>query len=191
MTIANGITLFRLALVPVFLYFFIAGEKGWTFAIFCIAGGSDLIDGTVARLLKQRSSWGAVLDPIADKILLESAFVCLVIGGVLPLWFFLLAFSRDLTILLGILYFRRKRIAIPPRPSWTSKFATAVQIITIVIGLAELWRPDLIVGGMPLHTALIYSMFGATVLIAASGLLYVRMGLSIAQRHKRLLAVQE
>jgi len=182
MTLANAITLLRLVLVPVFIVLFVRDERGWAFAVFCIAGGSDLIDGTVARIMKQSSNWGAILDPIADKLLLESAFICLVIVGVLPLWFFLLALSRDLMIISGITYFKVRRIAFPHRAIWASKFATLAQMATIIVGLIIFWRPTISVASVSLNTLLVAFLGAASALIVVSGFLYVRLGLQLHRR---------
>lgn len=182
MTVANYITLVRLILVPVFIYFFAMGDRGTALFVFCVAGGSDLIDGTVARLLKQRSSWGAILDPMADKLLLESAFVCLVVVKMLPLWFLLLAFSRDLMITFGIIYFKIKKIDFPRKAIWTSKFATLFQIVTIILGLMLVWRADLTFAGQPFDVFMFYSMLIASALIVLSGALYIRMGLRLVRK---------
>jgi cardiolipin synthase len=178
MTVANAITMIRILLVPIFIYYFAVGDRGAAFVVFCVAGGSDLIDGTVARVLKQRSSWGAILDPMADKLLLESAFICLVVAGVLPLWFLILAFSRDLMITFGIIFFKVKRIDFPHRAIWTSKAATFVQMATIVSGLIWWWKPGAAVFGVRLDAVILACMIAAAALIAASGVLYVRMGLN-------------
>lgn len=179
MTVANAITLVRIVLAPVFIYFFATGARGEALVVFAIAGGSDLIDGTVARLLKQPSTWGALLDPMADKVLLESAFVCLVIAGVVPLWFFLLAFGRDLMIVGGIIYLRVRRIPLRMHPLWSSKFATLMQIATIIVGLLMMWRPSLAVASIEIADVLRTSMVMTAMLILFSGALYIRMGLKI------------
>ena len=81
-TLANMLTLSRLVLVPFFIAAFVAGEMGWAFAIFCIAGATDLIDGTVARKFSRPTRWGAIVDPIADKCLVQSCFISLAVVGV-------------------------------------------------------------------------------------------------------------
>ncbi len=179
MTVANGITLLRLFLVPVFIVFFARGEHGWAFAAFCVASASDLIDGTVARLLKQPSRWGAILDPLADKLLLESAFVCLVIADILPLWFFLLALARDVMIVAGIIYLKAAHIDFPHRAIWTSKFATFAQMLTIVAGLVVIWHSEIRLGPVTVGIVMTFCMWGAVALIVASGALYVRLGVRV------------
>lgn len=174
---ANLLTLSRLVLAPVFVAAFLAGQKGTAFAVFCVAGFTDLIDGTVARLLKQHSKGGALLDPMADKLLMQSAFVLLFLSGLLPWWFFVLALFRDLMIVSGIIYFEVKKAALPYRPTWVSKFATLFGLLVAVLGLLRWWRRDLV----PLELSLWH--FGVicvtTALIAVSGAQYIIMGLKI------------
>lgn len=182
MTIANCITMTRLLLSPVFVYFFVIGDKHAALVVFCIAGGTDLIDGMFARLLKQQSSYGAILDPMADKVLIESAFVCLVVAGVLPLWFLILAFLRDLMITAGIIYFKVRKIKLPYRAIWSSKFATLAMLLTIITALFSWWQNDLTLVGIPLQRLLMIFMYIAAVLIVISGVLYVRLGFSMLRR---------
>ncbi len=181
MTVANCLTLLRLLLVPVFIYFFAVDRMGWALATFCVAGFTDLIDGTVARLLKQPSNWGALLDPIADKLLLETSFACLVYAGVLPLWFFLLALARDIMIMSGIAYLKWRHIAFPYRALWSSKWATLAQIVTIVAGLVALVYPHAAWQGITSVSVVRIVMLIAAVLIVTSGALYVRLGLAIVK----------
>ncbi|MFA4873894.1 MAG: CDP-alcohol phosphatidyltransferase family protein [bacterium] len=184
MTAANILTLSRLLLVPVFLALFFAGERGWSLAVFCIAGATDLVDGTVARMLKQHSQGGALLDPIADKLLVQSCFISLALMGVLPWWFAALALARDVMIVCGIFYLERIKVALPYRPTMVSKFATLLQICVAVLGLVSIWRPDYAVAGVAVGRVLILTMYVTALLIAASGARYVQMGLGILREHR-------
>jgi cardiolipin synthase len=85
LALPNFLTVLRIALVPVFVISFVFGETGRliAFAIFCIAGISDALDGFAARKLKARSEFGRMLDPIADKILVAVALMMLVANRVL------------------------------------------------------------------------------------------------------------
>lgn len=179
MTVANCITMARLILVPFFVYFFAVGDKGTAFVIFCIASCSDFIDGTVARLLNQMSEWGAILDPIADKLLLESSFLCLVITGVLPIWFFALALTRDLMIVFGIVFLEFRHIDFPHRAIWSSKIATFAQMVTIAFGLLWLWKPHIMLFEYNMQFYGEISMYISAFLIVISGALYVRRGLGL------------
>ncbi len=128
LTLANKITVCRILLVP----FFIAALLCYSPAndhlrfvalgIFMFAVISDIIDGYIARTRNQKTKAGAILDPLADKILLISAFVCIYKMGVLlpvfqfPIWLVVVVISRDVILLLGavVIYFVKGDFPIEP-----------------------------------------------------------------------------
>src|SRR5206468_7521231 len=81
LTPANQLTLLRMVFIPIFVILVVYNQLGWAFSIFILAGVTDGLDGLIARLLQQKTSLGAYLDPIADKLLLTSSFVVLSIRG--------------------------------------------------------------------------------------------------------------
>jgi len=104
-----------------------------------IAGASDAIDGLIARTFSHKSWLGAYLDPLADKLLIIGLFVTLTIQGELPLWFMLLAFARDVAIIVTVAIFRRtKGVPLRMRPLFISKINTFMQIGLIALTLAHL-----------------------------------------------------
>lgn len=143
MTIADYLTVLRLVLVPFFLVTFLKGEFMTAFFLFAVAGGTDLIDGTVARLLKKPSELGAYLDPIADKALMVTTVTCLLLAQIIPLWFFLLVVARDSAILTGLAWCRFKRIKIEMQPVMSSKIGTLSNIILVVCGFLTFLKPTL------------------------------------------------
>lgn len=181
MTVANALTMIRLLLVPVFVYLFAVDNREWAFIVFCVAAGTDLIDGTVARLMKQSSRWGAILDPIADKLLFLATFICMVIAGVIPLWFFLLALSRDIMIVCGLTYLKVNKIPHDQTAITASKFATLTQMGVAVSGLLMYWNPlnayDQYFG------AQVVFLITATNVIIISGIQYVLRGLAILKNY--------
>lgn len=179
---ANILTMSRLVLAPVFVVLFVMAEREAAFVVFCVAGFTDLIDGTVARMLNQPSKGGALLDPLADKLLMQSCFFLLLYAGLLPVWFFSLAFLRDAMIVAGIIYLEKKKAELPYRPTWASKFATLFQLAVAVLGLLRWWRPHLDDAGLVnWHWG---AVIAATVLIVASGAQYVRMGLRLLEMRR-------
>ncbi len=178
-TVANMLTLTRLLLTPVFLVAFVAGERGWALALFCIAGFTDLIDGTVARLLNQPTKGGALLDPLADKFLVESCFFALATVGVIPWWFFGLAFARDAMIVFGIFYLRHRAAPLPYRPLWSSKFATLFQLAVAVLGLLSWMTAER--GTIPENAFAVVIAITA-LLIVVSGIQYVFVGLGLLRQ---------
>ncbi|MFU8818649.1 MAG: CDP-diacylglycerol--glycerol-3-phosphate 3-phosphatidyltransferase [Desulfurivibrio sp.] len=132
MNIPNLITLMRILLVPVLAIFLLEEQYGYALLTFIVAGVSDGLDGFLARLLKQKTRLGAILDPLADKALLVTAFIILAVDGVIPQWLTVLVVSRDLIILagFGILMLNNSRVQIDP--TYTSKLTTVFQLLTVV-----------------------------------------------------------
>lgn len=132
MNIPNLITVFRILLVPLLAIFLLEERYNSALLVFIVAGISDGLDGFLARLLKQKTRLGAILDPIADKLLLVTTFVMLAGLGVIPQWLAVLVVSRDLLIVIGfgilVLTGRTFKVA----PTYTSKLTTVLQLITII-----------------------------------------------------------
>ncbi|GIW42935.1 MAG: phosphatidylglycerophosphate synthase [Candidatus Binatia bacterium] len=172
LTLPNFLTLLRIAAVPAFLIFVTSGQYAAALALFLLAGVTDALDGALARLLDTKSTIGASLDPLADKLLVVSSFLSLTWYGVLPVWLFILVATRDVVILVGylVLYF----FARPPEvaPSGISKVNTFFGMLTIGFALLTLARPEL---PMRQVNQALWFITGATT--AVSGLHYVYTGL--------------
>jgi cardiolipin synthase (CMP-forming) len=136
MNIPNLITLLRIILVPVIVILLIQGSYYKALIVFVIAGLSDALDGSLARILKQQTVLGAYLDPIADKALLISSFVTLSILHIIPSWLAVIVISRDFIILLGISVLSIMSITVEIKPAFVSKVTTALQLITILLALS-------------------------------------------------------
>jgi cardiolipin synthase len=138
LTIANQLTILRIVLVPAFVLLVVYGRLGAALLVFAIAGITDALDGLIARLAGQRTSIGAWLDPMADKLLLVATFVVLTLPSIpltnhLPAWLTVLVISRDVVI---VAFVAIVNLAIGPRtftPSLLGKGATAVFILTSVV----------------------------------------------------------
>ncbi len=133
MTAANQLTVLRMALAPVLLWLVLDEEKTWAFAVFVAAGITDFLDGLVARRFDQRTMLGAVLDPLADKLLLSLTFIALTWGPAVPsvpVWLTVVILVRDLIIVAAVAIVN---MAVGRRvyfPSILGKMSTAVQIVT-------------------------------------------------------------
>ncbi|HRK15937.1 MAG TPA: CDP-alcohol phosphatidyltransferase family protein [Prosthecobacter sp.] len=164
MTFATQITIFRILLIPVFVgtavYYgqsVAAGApneslRAWTIAVFALAAVSDAVDGYVARHYNQRSRLGAILDPLADKLLLLSAIVTLSFTGwrqQFPLWFPTLVIFRDLASIGGAFLIQHLAGSCHIQPHWTGKVATFAQIAAVLWLMLEfpflLW-PTVVAG---------------------------------------------
>jgi CDP-diacylglycerol---glycerol-3-phosphate 3-phosphatidyltransferase len=99
--IANALTILRLALVPVFVYFLLAGgtsERALAFVAFAVASVTDLLDGELARRRGLITDFGKIADPIADKALTGSALITLSYLGELPWWVTFVIVARELAV---------------------------------------------------------------------------------------------
>lgn len=148
MTLANRITLVRLALVPVFAACLTSytRDQPWirylALGIYVTAAVSDAIDGFVARAYNQKTKLGAVMDPLADKLLINIGFVFLAVNPHfetrVPLWFPVVILSRDVLIVLGAYLLNRYFGPLRVRPRITGKATTVLQCACIIAVLLEL-----------------------------------------------------
>lgn len=138
MNLANTITLLRLASLVPFIYFMLKGSYGITLIILGVSGLSDLLDGYIARKLNQKTKLGAFLDPFADKIYIFTGNIILASKGVIPIWFFILVTSKDVSALLGTFVLNTKNVDWIPVPNIYGKTAVAMQVIIILMGIIHL-----------------------------------------------------
>ena len=147
-TAPNLLTLLRICLAPFLVAAILESHYTLGFGLFVVAGLTDALDGTLARVLKQRTDLGQYLDPVADKLLLSTLFIVLTHMGLIPATVTVLVFGRDVGILVvaALLYAavgRREFI-----PSLLGKANTAVQVAAVAIVLlhqlsAAGWITDL------------------------------------------------
>ncbi len=130
-TVPNQITFLRLGFLPFFLILMSYEKYKWALLVLVIAGFSDGIDGLIARKFNQRSSLGAYLDPIADKLLLSSSFIVLAFKMQIAWWLTILILSRDLLILTVAVVIILASGYRPFPPSIYGKFTTFFQIILV------------------------------------------------------------
>jgi cardiolipin synthase (CMP-forming) len=147
LTVANQLTFLRILAIPAFVLLLIYGYLGWALVVFLGAGVTDALDGLIARRANQRTSLGAWLDPMADKLLLVTTFVVLTVPGVeatnhIPVWLTILLISRDVVIV-GVVAI--VNLAVGPRtfrPSFLGKAATATYLLVSVVFLYFNWRHE-------------------------------------------------
>jgi len=138
LTLANKITISRILLIPFFIGSVLYSNLTFAFIVFVIAAISDGVDGFVARATGQRTELGKVLDPIADKLLILSAFICLSVTPrlspslKLPPYVPIIIISRDAIILLGVLLIYFIKGKFDPKPTFISKATTFLQFLTVV-----------------------------------------------------------
>ena len=178
MSIPNYLTLLRILLTPVFLITLVSytpekeGLRFLALAIFVIAAITDALDGLLARFLKQRTALGQMLDPIADKILLISAYIGLLFVATLPyrppLWITITIVFRDLILLVGFFALHFASVKIEVRPNIWGKFTTASQMLLLCFILLE-W---------PVAIPLAFLTVTFTIV---SGIIYITRGLKFIQ----------
>lgn len=181
-SVPNLLSIVRMGLVPLFIIAVVDGEAVKALALFLIAGVTDALDGFIARFWGQQTLLGTYLDPLADKLLLTSAYVILTIPALnpvmtVPVWVTVLVIARDvLIVLLAVVLNLAAGVRSFP-PLKIGKITTTAQIVTVVVVLVGLAWPG--VEGFPtLAQALIWVTAGLTVL----------SGLGYSVRANRLIA---
>ena len=170
MSLADKVSSVRIVLIPVFVSLLIYSRyhpflRYLAVGVFVLAVLSDFFDGLVARIKKEKSELGQIIDPLADKLLLLSAFVSLyLLHFSIYLWLVLVVVSRDLIILLGAVVLHLLKIEVTIAPSIFGKLTTFFQMFTI------LW----ILLGIPYY---FFISFTAVVFTLVSGVDYFLRGL--------------
>jgi cardiolipin synthase len=145
MNLPNIITIGRILLVPLTIWLIVAGEFGFAFVVFIMAGVGDGIDGYIARRYDMKTQLGAYLDPLADKLLLVSIYLTLGFLQHMPAWLVILVASRDVLIVGAVILSWIMNKPIKVQPLMISKINTAFQIIFAGGQLAMLaWMSDAI-----------------------------------------------
>lgn len=175
LTTANQLTILRIVFVPVFIIFLAYREIGWALFTFVLAGITDVLDGVIARRFGQKTSIGAVLDPLADKLLMTTSILILSLPqmefhNTIPRWLMIIIIFRDLFILLVSLIVVLMVGWRVFTPSTYGKASTVLQVLTVLAVLYSNWQNVLV----PELNVLFY-MTG--IMTAFSGLHYLVRGL--------------
>ena len=174
LTIANQLSILRIVLVPVFIILLTYEETGYALAVFVAAGLTDALDGIIARRFGQKTSIGAVLDPLADKLLMTTSLVILSLpqmefSNLIPRWLVILTLFRDIFLVIistVIVLMVGWRVF---KPSPYGKAATVLHFLTILSVLYSNWK------GVPIpQLSVLFYMTG--ILTAYSGLHYLVTG---------------
>ncbi|MEA3278983.1 MAG: CDP-alcohol phosphatidyltransferase family protein [Thermodesulfobacteriota bacterium] len=173
--IPNILSVIRILLTPLFVIFLLKNFYNLALLIFAIAAISDILDGLFARYLNQRTHLGSYLDPLADKLLLTSAFIILAVVKMVPGWLAVIVISRDILIILGVVIFSIENVSLVIKPSVASKCTTVAQVSTILFVLLNPAIP----GAYIMRWSLYWLTVGLTI---TSGLHYLYIGMNIVQR---------
>ena len=171
LSVANQLTLLRMLLIPALVILVVYGLNGWALTVFLVAGLTDALDGLLARWWGQPTSLGALLDPMADKLLLISTFIVLTIPALdlpnrLPVWLTVLVISRDVIIVVTVAIVN---LAIGHRtfsPTLLGKLATLIYIVTAAVTLCFNWldQTSIVVDA---------AVYAALIITLLSGLHYI------------------
>ncbi len=141
----NLLCILRILLVYPVAKWILQGQYPQVLLLFAFAAFTDALDGYLAKRFGWDSELGKVLDPLADKLLLVTVFICLSIAGLAPWWLAGLVLVRDLVIFFGALTFKALFGPLQGRPTAVSKFNTLCQIVfclAVVAHAATGWPGD-------------------------------------------------
>ena len=172
MNLPNKLTLFRVILIPVFIIALMSGilpepvNRYVGVIIFCVASFTDYLDGHIARKYNLVTNFGKFMDPLADKLLVSSALICMIQLGFLPAWIVIIIISREFIITGFRLIAAESGLVIAA--SWWGKIKTVTQMFMIIFVLLG-------AGGI-IGTVLIAL---ATVITVISGVYYIVKNIGI------------
>jgi cardiolipin synthase len=163
----NAISLMRIAMIAPILWYIVDEQYGNALILFFVAGFSDGVDGYLAKRFDWHTRIGALLDPIADKLLVGGTFITLVVTGLIPMWMGILVVVRDVVIVGGATLYNFLVKPVEGEPTRISKLNTALQLLFIVFVLSRAgfaWPDDIAI-----------TIIGASVVvtIVISGIDYV------------------
>lgn len=163
----NAISLMRIALVAPILLLILQGSFGWALALFWLAGFSDGVDGYLAKRFNWHTRLGALLDPVADKLLVAGLFITLAYTGDIPVWLAATVIMRDVVIVAGAMAYNFLVRPVQGEPTRISKLNTALQLLFLLFVISR--------AGFGWPQEISITVLGASVLITVviSGVDYV------------------
>lgn len=180
MNVPNFLTGLRLVAVPVFVALFLSGRLGAALAVFVGAMITDWLDGVAARILKQFTAIGAILDPIADKLIGLAGMVLLCWSHRLPRWLLWLLIFREVCIFSAIGILNATGRSYPIRPTRFGKYATAFLAVTTIFALVQGARD------VPAGPALIALALVSALCIVVSWAQYLSMFIDLMRQPTQL-----
>lgn len=164
MNLPNKLTLIRILLVPVTMALMLTNHFYWALGVFIVASITDFFDGYIARKYNLVTSFGKIMDPLADKILVFGALLCFVEMGFVPAWCVAVILAREffVTGMRVVAVDKGKVIA----ASWWGKIKTNVQIFAVIIGFLTFAAEGYVLIGQ-------IAVYIATAFTAASWVAYI------------------
>lgn len=174
MNIPNLLTTLRILLTPILVILILQRRLDLATGLFAIAAITDALDGIIARRFNQKTKTGAILDPVADKFLLTSAYLTLSTIDLIPIWLTILVISRDVIIVAGIIILFLFQNGVEIRPSIVSKTTTVLQLLTILVVMVQKqWD---------ITPNFQYIYWGTAFFTVISGLHYIAVGLTLLNK---------
>ncbi len=166
MNLPNKLTMLRIILIPVFMIFLLTGHWYISAVIFVVASVTDTLDGQIARRYNLVTNFGKIMDPLADKLLVFSALLCMIQLGVVPAWMVVIMLARELLIVSLRAVAAAQGIVIAA--SWWGKIKTITQMAAVILLLIQNWPfgPE----GFPLATIVLWI---AVIMTVVSGIDYI------------------
>jgi cardiolipin synthase len=172
MNLPNFLSLIRILFIPLFVILLIYEYYDLSLIILVLSAISDALDGFIARFFHQKTTLGAYLDPIADKLLLVTSYITLSILNIIPDWLTIIVISRDVIISLGVLILLINAYPLEIKPSGISKLTTLFQLLTLFLSLSY--------NHLGLKLTYLQIQYAITaILTIASGLHYLYRGIKI------------
>ena len=161
MNLPNKLTVLRIIMVPFFVFFMLTDAGGATnkwiaLVIFCVASLTDMLDGKIARARGLVTNFGKFMDPLADKLLVCSAMICLIPLGKLTAWFVIVIIAREFIISGFRLVASDNGIVIAA--SYWGKFKTVSQMFMVIVMIMDLGGVFDVIGTVLMWAALILTI---------------------------------
>ena len=137
LNLSNRLTILRILMIPLIVIFLWYDLDKAALGLFFLAGITDGLDGFFARIRREKTQLGTILDPLADKLLLVSTFIALSSRGMLPFWLVILVISRDLMLVMGsaVVYMMTGHLKVSP--TILGKATTLLQLFAVVEALVR------------------------------------------------------
>lgn len=163
----NAISLLRIALIVPILILILDGAFGWALALFLLAGFSDGLDGYLAKRFDWHTRLGALLDPVADKLLVAGLFITLAYTQDIPVWLAAVVILRDVVIVAGAMVYNFFVRPVQGEPTRVSKLNTSLQLLFLLFVISR--------AGFDWPEPITLTVLGASVLVTVviSGVDYV------------------
>lgn len=164
----NQLTIGRIFAIPLFIVLLMMGFRVAATIVFLLAAFTDMLDGKIARRYNLVTNFGKLMDPLADKLLTMSAFICLVALDQIPAWMVIIILGREF-IITGM---RQVAAAegIVIAAGWSGKIKTVLQMVAIPVLLLNNWPCDPYLGAFPADQILLWA---ALVMTVVSGIEYM------------------